>query len=59
MLVRVLNYFTFLSDGRGRQKGCQKEAREPEPGSGPGNRPLLPVCDVRPQGHVQEEVQDY
>lgn len=51
-------YFTALSDGRGRQI-CQEEARESEPGSGPGHRSLLPICYVRPQGHVQEKDQDH
>lgn len=50
--------FWFILDGRGRQEVCQEEAWEPEPGSGPGHWPLLPVCHVRPPGHVQEEDQD-
>lgn len=50
--------FYLLSDGRGKQI-CQEEARESEPGSGPGHWPLLPICYVRPQGHVQEKDQDH
>lgn len=64
LMVTLLHWLTSVlpcsvSDGRGWQKVCQEEAREPEPGSGPGHRALLPVCYVRPQGHVQEEDQDH
>lgn len=51
--------FLTVSDGRGRQEVCQEEAWEPEPSSGPGNRPLLPFRYVRPAGHVQEEDKDH
>ena len=57
-VVKLTSVFNFASDGRGWQ-GCQEEAREPEPGSGPGHRPLLPIRHVRPPGNVQAEDQDH